>query len=263
MSFTRLCRPALRHASQSRPFHASASTSMPRAGPVDASNRRARLDDIISEEDLMEGVNQGDDTSAGGHIALRQMRQTLYYLRLIEHEMPRLVAYRKPFVPPTAANPLAVRSISYGGEEHPASRKRTVVVPVAHLPLQDKDAIHTFKLLAGPRWSPEPPRDAGVGPEEIGREHGYFKISCEDYPKGPMNLKWISDTLDRLIMEANNQKKKFADIPLDTRHLDAKARKAKKGGHAYGRGTTRPTLKDFPKEWLPASIPETQPTATP
>lgn len=77
------------------------------------------------------------------------------------------------------------------------------MVPVAHLPLQDKDAIHTFKLLAGPRWSPEPPRDAGVGPEEIGREHGYFKISCEDYPKGPMNLKWISDTLDRLIMEAN------------------------------------------------------------
>ena len=64
---------------------------MPRSGPVDASNRKASLDDIISEEDVMEGVNQGDDTSAGGHMALRQMRQTLYYLRLIEHETPRLV----------------------------------------------------------------------------------------------------------------------------------------------------------------------------
>ena len=112
-------------------------------------------------------------------------------------------AYRKPFVPPTAANPLVVRSMSYGGEDHPVSRKRTVVVPVAQLPLKDKDAIHTFKLLAGPRWTPEPPRDAGVGPEETSGEHGYFKISCEDYPKGPMNLKWISDTLHRLIMEAN------------------------------------------------------------
>ena len=93
--------------------------------------------------------------------------------------------------------------MSYGGEDHPVSRKRTVVVPVAQLPLKDKDAIHTFKLLAGPRWTPEPPRDAGVGPEETSGEHGYFKISCEDYPKGPMNLKWASDTLDRLLATAN------------------------------------------------------------
>jgi len=35
------------------------------------------------------------------------------------------------------------------------------------------------------------------------------------------------------------------------RHIHAKVRKAKKGGHGYGRGYSRPTIKDFPKEWLP------------
>lgn len=32
-----------------------------------------------------------DDTTAAGHIWLQQQRQTLQYLRLIEHEMPKLV----------------------------------------------------------------------------------------------------------------------------------------------------------------------------
>ncbi|KAI0080307.1 hypothetical protein K474DRAFT_1590200 [Panus rudis PR-1116 ss-1] len=187
---------------------------------------------------------------------LRQQRQVLYYLRLIEHELPRLVAYRKPFNPPGPDRPLVVRSISYGGEQHPATAKRTIVVPVSRLPLKDEKAIHAFKLLAGVRWTPEPPSDAGIGADETGREHGYFKLACEDFPKGPMNLKWASDTLDKLIEAANNSGKRFADIPVDTRHIDAKIRKAKKGGHAYGRGSHRPSLKDFPKEWLPVSTPE-------
>ena len=50
-------------------------------------------------------------------------------------------------------------------------------------------------------------------------------------------------------------KDKFGNIPLDTRHVDAKVRKAKKGGHAYGRGHSRPTISDFPVEWLPPQDP--------
>lgn len=42
----------------------------------------------------------------------------------------------------------------------------------------------------------------------------------------------------------------YQDLPVDTRHIEAKIKKAKKGDHAWGR-TTRPSLKDFPKEWLP------------
>ena len=112
-------------------------------------------------------------------------------------------AYRKPFVPPDSSNPLVVRSVSYGGEPHPATAKRTIVVPVAGLPLKNEQAIHKFKVLAGVRWTPEPHTDSGINPEEGRGEHGSFKISCEDFPKGPMNLKWASDTLDRLLAAAN------------------------------------------------------------
>lgn len=99
--------------------------------------------------------------------------------------------------------PLIIRSISYGGEKHPADVKRTIVVPVSRLPLKDAAAVHKFKLLAGSRWTPEPPSDSGVGIDEDSRENGYFKISCEDFPKAAMNLKWASDALDRLLTEAN------------------------------------------------------------
>lgn len=43
---------------------------------------------------------------------------------------------------------------------------------------------------------------------------------------------------------------RYQDLPVDTRHIEAKVKKAKKGDHARRR-TTRPSLKDFPKEWLP------------
>ncbi|KAJ3491028.1 hypothetical protein NLI96_g967 [Meripilus lineatus] len=210
-----------------------------------------RDEELVDPLDLSEPP-AGDDTTAAGHLMLQQQRRMLYYLRLIEHELPRLVAYRKPFVPPTSSTPVVVRSISYGGEEHPAALKRTIVAPVSKLPLKNDAAIHKFKLLAGVRWTPEPPKDSGIGPEESGREHGYIKISCEDFPRPAMNLKWASDALDRLVVESNNLKNSFSDVPLDTRHLDARIRKEGKGEHARGRGNKRPSLKDFPKEWLPA-----------
>ena len=43
---------------------------------------------------------------------------------------------------------------------------------------------------------------------------------------------------------------RYQDLPVDTRHIEAKVKKAKKGDHARGR-TARPSLKDFPTEWLP------------
>lgn len=45
-------------------------------------------------EDVLAGLEldfEDDDTSSLGHLMLRQQRQTLHYLRLIEHEMPKLV----------------------------------------------------------------------------------------------------------------------------------------------------------------------------
>ena len=76
-------------------------------------------------------------------------------------------------------------------------------MPVSRLGLKTDAAIHRIKLLAGPRWTPEPPKDSGIGPsEEENSEHGYIKISCEDFPEPAMNLKWASDTLDNLIATA-------------------------------------------------------------
>lgn len=51
----------------------------------------------VLEDDMDELVEQWDETSevedspSGGHIILQEYRQTLHYLRLIEHEMPKLV----------------------------------------------------------------------------------------------------------------------------------------------------------------------------
>lgn len=93
--------------------------------------------------------------------------------------------------------------MSYPGEEHPAAVKRALTVAVSQLPLKDKRAIYKFRLLAGVRWTPAPPKDSGIKPGESA-EHGYVKISCEDFPEPAMNLKWVSDRLDDLINEANN-----------------------------------------------------------
>ncbi|KAF9015067.1 mitochondrial ribosomal subunit protein-domain-containing protein [Cyathus striatus] len=191
-----------------------------------------------------------DDSPTLGHMVIQEERQTVHFLRLIELEMPKLVAYRKPFVPPTNATPVVVRSIDYAGEQHPATTKRVIVVPVDKLPLKDDSAIHKIKLLAGPRWTPNPPADAGVAQsEEWG--NGYIKISCENFPKPAMNLKWASDVLDRLITQANQPQPMFEHLPVDMRHIYAKVRKAKKGDHLRDRALHRPTIRDFPKSWLP------------
>ena len=90
----------------------------------------------------------------------------------------------------------------YQGESHPAVIKRVIVVPVDELPLSGEQAIHKIKLLAGSRWTPNPPIDAGVGRnEEWG--NGFIKISCESFPKPSMNLRWASDTLNKLVEVAN------------------------------------------------------------
>jgi len=206
-----------------------------------------------SADDLVENEN---DPSSAGHLYLIQQRQNLRYLRLIEHEMPKLVAFRKPFVPPTSETPLVVRSVSYGGEEHPVTVKRALTVAVSQLPLKDERAFHKFRLLAGVRWTPVPPKDSGIKLGESA-EHGYVKISCEDFPEPAMNLKWVSDRLDDLINEANNDSDRFEDIPVDQRHLEARAAKAKKGklkqdmAGGVGRYDSPPSVKDFPKSWLP------------
>lgn len=104
-------------------------------------------------------------------------------------------------MPPTSKEPLIVRSTDYLGN-HPAQRKRSVVVAVDDLPLVDNMAKKRLMLLAGPRWTPNPPVDAGIN-KSADWGSGFVKIACEDFPEPAQNLKWISDTLDKLIEKAN------------------------------------------------------------
>ncbi|KAF8078711.1 mitochondrial ribosomal subunit protein-domain-containing protein [Lyophyllum atratum] len=241
------------------PRHPIASTSALRqfSSSSPALARRVKAEEKLTADqafDLLDDEYDDDDTTSAGHLMLRQQRQVLYYLRLIEHEMPKLVAYRKPFVAPTPATPVVVRSLDYAGEEHPATAKRVIVVSVDGLPLRDATAVHKFKLLAGPRWSPSPPGDAGISRLQVWA-NGFVKISCEDFPKPSMNLKWASDTLDRLIAEANDGRDAFKNVPLDLRHMRSKVKKAKRGDHLRGRVLNRPSILDFPREWLPRHNP--------
>lgn len=213
-----------------RHIHGTPSTSYPRAATKYAKGLKpppifAETGVFLDEDDMENSIpveeRDGHGSSSLGHLLLRQQRRMLQYMRLIEHDMPKLVRecvvrfpcstlftfvfkdWREEFQAPSSDKPLVVRTIDYGGEEHPATSKRTVVVPVAHLPLNGPKARHALKLLAGPRWSPSPPSDSGIGPDEALLEDGFIKISCEDFPQPGMNLKWISDVLDRLIAEAN------------------------------------------------------------
>ncbi|KAF9535363.1 mitochondrial ribosomal subunit protein-domain-containing protein [Crepidotus variabilis] len=227
----------------------------PEAGAASKRRTNSLLED--DAEDLWDAIDEPadvEDSPSSGHILIQMQRELLQYMRLIEHEIPKLVAYRKPFVPPTDDQPVILRSMHYQGEPHPATGKRVVVVPVDKLPLKNETALHKFILLAGPRWTPTPPADAGVSPLDSWG-NGYIKISCEDFPKPSQNLKWASDTLDKLITEANDGKDTFADVPLDMRHIFAKVKKQKKGDHLGNRVFHRPSVRDFPQEWLPEPQP--------
>ncbi|KAG8909568.1 hypothetical protein FRC02_007720 [Tulasnella sp. 418] len=208
-----------------------------------------------------------DDATGVGHHLLRQQREYLQYFRLIEGEIPKLQAYRQAFVPPKEDQKIIHRSLWYAGEPQPVERKAVLVIPISALPLASPAAVHKFKLIAGPRWSLDCPKDAGFGGDEaekLGKE-GFIKISCEDADKWAVNLRWCSNVLDKMVTEANKTKgtQSFEDVPLDTRHMEARAKKHRKGAHHTKRAPRTPTIKDFPKEWLPQRFQDTSASQQP
>lgn len=56
--------------------------------------RRPRAEEKLTADqafDLLDDEFDDDDTVSAGHIMLRNQRQMVHYMRLIEHEMPKLV----------------------------------------------------------------------------------------------------------------------------------------------------------------------------
>ena len=80
-----------------RSFSASSPIFRRRRAPGPDKVFEERRTRSVLEDDMDELVEQWDDFSevedspSGGHIMLQELRQTLHYLRLIEHEMPKLV----------------------------------------------------------------------------------------------------------------------------------------------------------------------------
>ena len=87
MSFATPYRQLLSHIPKCRHMHSSAVRTMPRMTKATAT----RGDDLVDALLDFKTPQTGNDTSSAGHMMLQQQRRMLYYLRLIEHEMPRLV----------------------------------------------------------------------------------------------------------------------------------------------------------------------------
>ncbi|ORY31276.1 mitochondrial ribosomal subunit protein-domain-containing protein [Naematelia encephala] len=229
--------------------------------------RRADAERGKREEDALESFAL-DDVPTTIYMRLEKIKEVYELHEKVEIHRQLLQEQRRPFQPPTA--PIRITStVDLTFPDVPIANKRVLLAPVAALPLSSPDAIHRFKLLAGPRWSPGRPGEKemeyegnkgyNAGDEKLGRE-GWIKISEATYPSARMNRKSASDILDRLIATANDEKSQLAtDIPIDMRHLLARQRRRNIHGV---RGTvarveaqnSRPHtvghVKGFPVEWL-------------
>lgn len=183
-----------------------------------------------------------DDVPSLGHQILQRKRELLKVMRTVEFEIPKLAKFRQAYTPPKPEQCLQFRFQHYQGENHPASRKVVLTVNVDELvkvgAVKDTPSKHKLLLLAGSRFHPKSNAAAKQG-------EGVIKISCELFPNERQNMKWCSDTLDALVKEANVRTKEVDDLPLDLRPFLVRQDKKRH----YLRAD-RPSLKDFPKEWL-------------
>ncbi|RKP15353.1 mitochondrial ribosomal subunit protein-domain-containing protein [Piptocephalis cylindrospora] len=137
---------------------------------------------------------------------MEQAEEVVKYQELEEGEFPLLAQFAQPYQPPKESAILRIRTIDYLGEKHPLEYKVVLQVSPSKLGLTPTQ-LHKFLILAGPRYDP------------IRKE---LKISSERYQNRTMNLKWASNTLDRLIAEAKDPKETFADVPLTFPHSKPK-----------------------------------------
>jgi small subunit ribosomal protein S35 len=81
----RVAAPRSLPAGSSRQFSSSTVVAARRSLVRGARSVKPTLEDLTPEDDMPE------DTTWAGHQLLAQNRRALYYMRLVEHEVPRLV----------------------------------------------------------------------------------------------------------------------------------------------------------------------------
>ncbi|CAO1637778.1 unnamed protein product [Parajaminaea phylloscopi] len=203
-----------------------------------------------------------DDVPTIGHLAFNRRRELLHYARVVTHNFPQLEQYRKPYQPPSKENILRFRTMHYQGVAHPAARKSVLVASIKDIfaasPAISKlsgdkaaKAKRQFLHIAGPRWDPghgvlaEPLRLDGDYTKNV-PDCGTLKISCERFPTEKQNMKWCSDVLDEMIVQAtqSTEDSEVWKMPLDTRHRVVKDLKKASGGRRR-----RATIQDWPSHW--------------
>ncbi|KAI5860146.1 mitochondrial ribosomal subunit protein-domain-containing protein [Durotheca rogersii] len=157
--------------------------------------------DLITDERTDEQFDE-DDIMSLAHGKLEEFREFREYARIAAWEMPLLSKLAVPFAPPTAQEPLRFRYTSYMGEFHPAENKVVVEFSPRDLPLDEAQKLKLKKLL-GSRYNPET---------------DIAKMSCEQFEHQAQNKRYLSDLVDKLIVEAKDTTDTFEDVPLDTRH---------------------------------------------
>ncbi|RYP90703.1 hypothetical protein DL770_003168 [Monosporascus sp. CRB-9-2] len=157
--------------------------------------------DLITDEQN-EDMFDEDDIMSMAHGKFEEFREYREYARIAAWEMPLLSKLARPFVPPTAEEPLRFRYTSYMGEFHPAENKVVVEFCPKDLPLDEAQQLKMKKLL-GPRYNPET---------------DIAKMSCEQFEHQAQNKRYLGDVINSLIEKAKDPTDMFEDIPLDTRH---------------------------------------------
>jgi len=190
----------------------------------------ARAKRQLDPTDPLDVVNQRhlafDDLPVILHGHLEREAERLHYQRLIQSQLPQLQRYRQHFEPPPADHLIAMRQVMYQDDpQHPLSRKAILIVPVSDQLLPSAPERHMLCLLAGSRYNVV---------------HNVIKIACDRFPSHLMNVKWCSDTLDKLLAESKNANPTFVDLPLDDRSTLARKRRRREF-----------TIERFPSDWLP------------
>ncbi|WWD20786.1 hypothetical protein CI109_105263 [Kwoniella shandongensis] len=208
-----------------------------------------------------------DDATSLGWMRMFRIQEGEGLVRKIEEDRAALRAANKTqFKPPTSS----IRLTSTIDLSSPSSKfhtKSVLLVPVSSLPLSNEQAVHRFKLIAGPRWSPgRPGREEFLPTEEKDGEgkEGWVKISEERFSNGAQNRRSVSDILDRLVEAANDPNSPLpADTPLDTRHLLARHRKKRSRQNPFAWSAQQTLLprhqvvggvRGFPAEWLAEEV---------
>ncbi|VEU21742.1 DEKNAAC102759 [Brettanomyces naardenensis] len=185
-------------------------------------------DNYITEGEYMDDLDESNEYDEYPTIAqdiVRDFRDQLEFNRKAAYELPALAKYRQEYKPVSKeVKPVTYKYTTFLGEQNPGERKVVLQLNVSDLKLSD-EVSHKLKLLAGSRYD---------------YTTDIFKMSSDKFLEPAQNASYLSDILNDLITESKRDPQEYADVPLDTRAVDARLGK---------RQHRNKKVYKFPEEW--------------